>query len=162
MDPHLTKTILASKVPDKLYDDALSEPAKETGGLLTDTVKTVRLFALPLHALGNLHDRLKHYLDIVISRVPEQRQIPAPAHIAGPILESLKYIEEDYPLKEQYLNLLSRSIDSERQNEIHPSFVKIIDQLSRDEVLLLDACGCRDLIVKDVHQAQPGEIEKFT
>jgi hypothetical protein len=46
-------------------------------------------------------------------------------------------MEDDNPLTELYLNLLERAIDKERQDEAHPAFVKIIEQMSPDEAMVV-------------------------
>ena len=73
------------------------------------------------------------------SQIPysKERHIEAPASIAGPIIEKLKYLEEDNYLTDLYLNLLSRAIDKERVNEAHPAFLLVIEQISPDEALIL-------------------------
>ncbi len=49
-----------------------------------------------------------------------------------------------------YEELLARSIDSERRNEAHPSFIHIISQLSRDESVLLYELKSRPFSIVDV------------
>ena len=73
----------------------------------------------------------------VTADVPEDRQQAAPSHIAGPALQNLVFLDEDSPLAELYLELLKRAIDKERSNEAHPAFIKIIEQLSPEEAVLL-------------------------
>ena len=46
-------------------------------------------------------------------------------------------MDDGNPLTELYLNLLARAIDKERCNEAHPAFVKIIEQLSPDEAMVM-------------------------
>ena len=43
-------------------------------------------------------DRFTRFLDRVIRIVPEERHTVAPSHIAGPVFERLRYIEEDNEL----------------------------------------------------------------
>ena len=126
-----------SKLANKLYDDLLSSATAELGETLKEIVAGLRLFNAPLMLAAAWHKRLKTYCDEVISRVPEARRVEAPPEIAGNILQSLTFLPEDNPLKELYLNLLARAIDRERQNEAHPAFVRIIDQLSPEEAMLL-------------------------
>jgi hypothetical protein len=136
--------ILDSKTTQKVYEDGLSAPVQEAGGLLTDVVKTARLFAAPFQVAAAYQDRFRRYLDRVVRRVPEDRQIPAPSQIAGPIFDELRYCEEGDVIAEMYLNLLTKAIDKERTDEAHPAFVKIIGFLSPDEVLMLHLLGKKD------------------
>src|SRR5208337_3598331 len=70
-------------------------------------------------------------------KVPEDRQQEAAPSIAIPILMDLRFMEDDNPLTELYLNLLARAIDKERCNEAHPAFAKIIGQMSPDEAMVM-------------------------
>lgn len=135
--------ILDSKTAQKAYDDALSEAMSETGSALTDVVKTARLFTAPFQLAAGYQDRFRTWIDRVVRKVPEDRRVPAPARIAGPIFEELRYLDEGDSIAEMYLNLLSKAIDKERLNEAHPAFVKIIGQLSPDEALILHLLGQR-------------------
>jgi hypothetical protein len=126
-----------SKVVNKLYDDALSEPIKESGKFLTDAAKTFRLFLAPLQLIAVAQDRLAAFCERVRQRVPKDRQVEAAPSVAIPILLSLRHMEDDNPLTELFLNLLARAIDKERIGEAHPAFVRIIEQLSPDEGVLL-------------------------
>lgn len=129
--------VLGQETVKKVYEDGLSEPTKEVGKVLTDVVKTARLFLVPLQFAAAYQDRLAKYLETVRNAVPEDRQIDAPPSLAGPIIEKLKYIEDENYLKNLYLNLLKRAIDKDRINEAHPAFVTLIEQLSPDEALIL-------------------------
>jgi len=122
---------------DKFYEDLLADPLTEISTAATDVIKTARLFTAPFQILGAFQDRFARLLDRVVRQVPEENQMIAPSHIAGPIFERLKYLEEDNVLTELYLNLLARAIDRERIDEAHPSFVNIIGLLSPDEALVL-------------------------
>lgn len=126
-----------SRVVNKAYDDALSDPMKETGKLLTDATKAFRLFLAPFQLLAVAQDRLAAFCERVRKQVPDERQQEAPPSIAIPVLLSLRYMEDENPLTELFLNLLARAIDKERCGEAHPAFVRIIEQLSPDEAVIL-------------------------
>jgi len=126
-----------SKVITKAYDDALHEPMREGGKFLLDAAKAFRLFLAPTQLLAVVQDRLAAFCERVRQRVPENQQVEAAQSIAIPILLSLKYMEDDNLLTELFLNLLTRAIDKERVSEAHPAFVRIIEQLSPDEAVLL-------------------------
>ncbi len=129
--------ILDSETVQKIYEDGLSKPIKQIGALGEDFIKALRLFTAPIQLLASYQDRLRGYLDDVRNRVPQEKQTEAPAHVAGPVLLNLRFIEEDNILKELYLNLLAAAIDKDRQQRAHPGFIKIIEQLSPEEALIL-------------------------
>lgn len=77
--------------------------------------------------------------------LPEEQRVEAKPSIAGPVLRSLKWIEEGNVLADLYVELLKRAVDKDRMSEAHPAFVGIIDQLSPEEarflLILRDADG---------------------
>lgn len=129
--------ILGQDTVKKIYEDAASQPVQETSKAVTDLVKAARLFTAPIQLLAAYQDRLSKYFDKVRGAVREENQIEAPPSISGPIIERLKYLEDENYLTDLYLNLLSRAIDKERVKEAHPAFYHIIDQLSADEAMIL-------------------------
>lgn len=69
--------------------------------------------------------------------MPEDRQVPASPSIAGPALRTMLFLEEDNPLAEMFVNLLSKAIDRDAKQRVHPGFVKVLEHLSPDEAVLL-------------------------
>jgi hypothetical protein len=63
--------------------------------------------------------------------------VAPPPQILGPVLESIRYEPEGTPIGEMFSELLSRSMDEERQGEARPSYPILIRQLSSDEAKLL-------------------------
>lgn len=137
MDIEKMSNLLGADLAKKVYEDGASEGIKELGKVATDLIKTLRLFTAPIQLAAAYQDRLAKHLDKVRNNVKAENQIEAPSSIAGPILERLKYLEDDNYLTDLYLNLLTRAIDKERINEAHPAFFNIIEQLSPDEALIL-------------------------
>lgn len=133
--------ILGADTVKKIYEDGLSESVQETGKISADFVKSARLFTAPFQFLGVYQDRLTKYLNKIRESVPEERQIEAPTSLSGPIMDRLKYLEENNYLTDLYISLLQRAIDKDRINEAHPAFFHIIEQLSPDEALLLFKIG---------------------
>jgi hypothetical protein len=117
---------------------------KVGGKILTDTVKAFRLFTTPIQLLALAQDRLANFCERVRARVPEEQQQEASPSIALPILMDLRFMEDTNPLTELYLNLLARAIDRERCGEAHPAFVKIIEQMSPDEAVVMSHFRGRD------------------
>ncbi len=117
---------------------------RESGKALTDLVKAFRLFLAPIQLLTVAQDRLANFCERVRAKVPEEQQQEASPSIALPILMDLRFMEDDNPLTELYLNLLARAIDRERCGEAHPAFVKIIEQMSPDEAVVMSHFRGRD------------------
>jgi hypothetical protein len=137
VDIEKLSNILGADTVKKIYDDGVSQPVRETGKIATDFIKAARLFTAPIQLLASYQDRLTAHFERVRKSVKEENQIEAPASISGPIIDRLKYLEDNNYLTDLYINLLSRAIDKERINEAHPAFYHIIDQLAPDEAMLL-------------------------
>jgi hypothetical protein len=131
---------IAKQVPVRdVYEDGLSKPTKQTGELLTDIVKTLRLALFPVQALSALQDRYSKFIDRSIRQVPEQQRTPPAPQILGPVMEAIRYEPADTPIDEMFSELLSRAMDNERVNEAHPAYPFLIRQLSSDEARILAA-----------------------
>jgi hypothetical protein len=148
MTPDEISKMLGAETIKKIYEDGLSKPTSELSGLITDFIKTIRLFAAPLQLTASIQDRIQRYLKEVTERVPKEKQIPAEGSFAGPIMERLVYIEDTNYLKNYYLNLLENAINSDRVNLAHPAFPNVIHQLSPDEIQILETLKKEDVITK--------------
>lgn len=126
-----------SKLLNKVYDDALSPLMHQLGEISEDVAKAGRLVFLPLRMLAANFDRIAKWIEDIAKDVPDERRQEAPPSITGPVLRKLLETEDENPLVQLYLELLKRAIDKERCDEAHPAFVKIIEQLSPDEALML-------------------------
>lgn len=120
-----------------IYKDIAQPAAKQVGGALESTAKVARLLLAPIEFLAAQGERWQRYLQRVAEKVPEERRIEAHPQIVGPVVEDLRYVDEQSIIAELFVNLLARGIDSERVNEAHPAFVKIISQLSSDEAKMI-------------------------
>jgi hypothetical protein len=47
------------------------------------------------------------------------------------------FLEEDNPLADMFVRLLSKAIDKDTKRSVHPGFVKALEHLSPDEAVLL-------------------------
>jgi len=140
---------LNSKVVEKAYDDVASKPAKQVGRILEDLSKTARLALIPIQITAAIQDKFDKTIERVLKRVPPDQHIPPQIQIVGPIFENLKYMDDNSILYELFEELLARSIDSERIEEAHPSFIHIISQLSRDEAIILVELKKNDFDIVD-------------
>jgi len=135
--PEILGKLIPKETIGKLYDDAVSGPAKEVSKLGVDAVKTARLVLLPLQAAAAFQDRLEAMFARIQQRIPEERQIQAPPELVGPTLERMRYLDDKSELWRMYEEAITKSVDSETAGVIHPSFSHIISQLSRDEAWML-------------------------
>jgi hypothetical protein len=127
-------TELAKQIPIK---DALAAPARQTGQILEDIVKTIQLALVPFQVAGALQDRLRGFIDRSVRKVPAADRVSPAPQILGPIIEGIRYEPEGTPIDEMFANLLASSMNSARVGEAHPAFPTIIRQLSSDEARIL-------------------------
>jgi Abortive infection alpha len=131
---------LARQIPIKaVYQDVVAPAATQAGQLAADIVKTIQLALAPFQFLGAYQDRLRNFISTSVGRVPEPRRVSPAAQILGPIVEGVRYEPEGTPIDAMFSELLSRSMDSERVDEAHPSYPLIIKQLSSDEAKILSS-----------------------
>lgn len=142
---------IAGQLPVKeAYSDALSPSMKQFGQLIEDMAKTVRLALYPIQVAAAYQDKFAGFLKRSISNVSEEERIPPPKQILGPVLEGIKYEEEEGILWEMFSNLLSNSMDKRGAKLAHPAFPSLIKQLAPDEAKLLRTIS-----------GQPGQTAKI-
>jgi hypothetical protein len=121
----------------EIYKDVAQPAAKQVGGALESTAKVARLLLAPIEYLAAQSERWQRYLKRIAEQVPEERRIEAHPQVAGPVLEGLRYVDENNVIADLFVNLLARAIDQDRVREAHPAFANIISQLSSDEAQII-------------------------
>lgn len=84
-----------------------------------------------------LCDWLQASLTFRMAGTPPDQVTSPPGHVAGPLLLHLRFLQSEEILRELFAGLLSCAMDSQRQREVHPAFVSVLQQLSPDEAMLL-------------------------
>ena len=92
------------------------------------------------HALEEYRRKLEDKVDAI----PRDKQIEPPLQIAAQALEDSKYCIESEELRKLFANLISRAMHSDYSGMIHPSFSKIVQQLSPFDAQML-------VIMRDYH-----------
>jgi len=131
----------------RAYDDVASPAAKEIGGTLGAAVH-VALSPANL-IIRSLQEAVDYAEERVKERFARWRTAtesiqPPPPEIAAPAIQALRFANQDDALREMYLNLLARSMDSSSVHSTHPAFADIIRQVSASEARALSAlakCG---------------------
>jgi hypothetical protein len=122
---------------EQIYKDLAQPSVRQVGQAAESVVKVARFVIAPVEYVAAQHSRWQRYLERIANKVPEDRRVEAHAQLAGPVLDSLRYVQEDGLIAEMFVNLLARAVDKERVHEAHPAFTHIINQLSPDEGLIL-------------------------
>jgi hypothetical protein len=145
----VARKILESKVGEKAYDDLASPGFRELGKVGADVAKTARLLLAPLQIAATFQDRFERFLHELNQRVPEERRIEVVPEIAGPALESMRYLNEESALWSIFKEILFKASDKDSVVLVHPAFVQIVRQLTRDEAYMLYKLNSTDFKVVD-------------
>ena len=124
-----------------IYEDAIQPAAKQIGKGLETIAKAMQVALEPLAGLVWGYDRFKEQFLIPVAEklrnVPPDRITTPSFHVAGPIVEALRFTGHEESLRELYANLLATSLDAETTKNAHPSFVDIIKNMSPDEARII-------------------------
>lgn len=91
-----------------------------------------------------LENNLETYRERLKDIPPEKITI-APPEVAMPILEKLTYVTNE-ELRSLYIELLTKASITDLNNQAHPSFVNIINNLSPDEVKFIEYLIPKEII----------------
>lgn len=120
-------------VPD-IYSDGLKPATKESGKVLAIIPQTVNAMLLPLRKWNiereyNFKETEK-LLAQKLENVSPEKIVTPKSYVAVPAIQSISYSMDSEELRNLYANLLAKSMISDTQDSVHPSFVEIIKQMS--------------------------------
>lgn len=120
-----------TRLAPELYKDLVKPAAQEVGVVAGRSAKAL---LSPVRAFLWSWERIEQLVVDGVNRrfekIPEeQRKTPDP-EIAVPLIQALTYTAQNETLREMYLNLLSNSMDTAMDKNVHPSFVDLIKQMS--------------------------------
>ena len=97
-----------------------------------------------------------------ISKIPKEKKLEPDIQVTAQALENSKYCVESEELRNMFINLISKSMNSDFKNEIHPSFAEIIKQMrSTDAQIFKSLSSCRSFpLVYYIHRDHDGN--KYT
>lgn len=124
----------ALKTAPTFYEDALKPTVQGTGKILALIPQTIDAALLPLrqwniereYKFAETKKLLEHKLENVN---PEKIVTPEP-YVAVPAIQAISYSMNSEELRNLYANLLAKAMNSDTKDEIHPSFIEIIKQMS--------------------------------
>lgn len=119
----------------EIYKDALSPIAKQAGITLGEVTK---LILSPIYEPTKyLNIRIENWFKRIEKEVPQENRIEAAANITIPTLQNLALNQDESLLGEMFYSILKCSIDKTKQKFLSPAFPKILEQLTRDEAVML-------------------------
>jgi len=72
----------------------------------------------------------KKLLEEKLANTSIDKIITPPSYIAVPVLQSISYCMDDFQLRDMYADLLAHAMNSDTVDNVHPTFVEIIKQMS--------------------------------
>ncbi len=132
--------VLKKALPD-LAVKTLTPAAEELGKGLVTVAKVVNMALSPIEGFVWGYEQIRGFVETNVPKKlknvpPENIQTP-PAHIAVPIIDSLRHTGSLKELRELFASLLATSMNSETAKYAHPAFVEVVRQLSVDEALII-------------------------
>lgn len=122
---------------NEIYRDALQPAVKEIGKGLEDIAKTANLILAPFTLCGVYGTRFRKWCGRLSNEVDEKNMREAQPNILLPTLAGLAINPDETLLGEMFFNILKSSIDKTKQKFLSPAFPKILEQLSKDEAVML-------------------------
>lgn len=136
-----------SKISDDLkmqiYQDSIQKPLQSVSKTFSDVWFLV--FGGISHIADKRQMKYSHSLDCYhqelfseIKKIPEDKLIEPNVQVTAQALENSKYCIESQELRKMFVNLISKSINSDYTTITHPSFAEIIKQMSPTDAKILE------------------------
>lgn len=123
----------------EIYKDAASPAVSEVGKVVGRSVKAL---LSPIRGLLWGWERIEEYVEESVQKrlekVPEERLKSPDPEIAVPLLQSLQYTAQNETLRELYISLLANSMDKDKMDVVHPSYVDIIKKMNSLDALVFE------------------------
>lgn len=127
-------------VPD-LYDDALKPATQESGKTLALVPRAINAALVPLRQwIAECEYKLAETEKLLakkLENVDPEKIVEPDAYVAVPAIQAISYSMNSEELRNLYANLLSKAMNSDTKDQVHPSFVEIIKQMSPTDALIL-------------------------
>lgn len=132
------------------YEDTLQPVCKELGKTFGTLGKTINVvlspFALSVWGFEKIKDYLVEQLEEKLKNVDESDIISPNPHVAGPLIEAMRFTGNNDKLREMFANLLANSMDKNTEENVHPAYVDIIKNITSDEARIMSYLGKKQRI----------------
>lgn len=116
------------------YEDALQPAVRELGKTIAKIPQAINAALIDVDcwvAEKNYKlDETKKLLEIKLENVDPSKIVPPEPYVAIPALQAISYCMDSEELKNMFANVLASAMNSDTKNDVHPSYVEIIKQLS--------------------------------
>lgn len=122
------------KTAPTLYEDALQPTVQEVGKFAARIPRAINaaFSGLDKWILNKEYavDETKKLLAQKLENVDPEKIVEPEPYVAVPAIQAISYSMDSEELRNLYANLLSKAMNSDTKDLVHPSFVEIIKQLS--------------------------------
>lgn len=126
-----------TEIVEKVYDDGAKPLVKETGVSLSLIPKAINAALVPLRKwIVEREYSLKEtekLLEKKLKNIDAKDIVEPEYYIAVPALQAISYSMNNEVLRNMYANLLANSMNVKTKENVHPSFVDIIKQMSPND-----------------------------
>ena len=147
-DSSVNVTLGIGEVIKEVKDTKTVEEVDKTSALVVRAIH-VALSPLEKWVLQKEYNlaETKRLLEEKLRNTPAENIITPPSYVAVPAMQSIAYCMDNIQLRDMYAELLAHAMNSETVDNVHPTFVEIIKQMSP-----FDAVVFKELITMYWHQ----------
>lgn len=128
------------KTAPTLYEDALQPTVQEVGKFAARIPRAINaaFSGLDKWILNKEYaiDETKKLLEKKLENVNPDKIVEPEAYVAVPAIQAISYSMNSEELRNLYANLLAKTMNSDTKNQVHPSFIETIKQLSPEDAML--------------------------
>ena len=126
---------IADQLPIKeAYNDLLHPAAAAVGQTISFPFRAVNLLLSPFQKWliqGEARmDEMSRLVSEELKNVPQEKLTEPDPYVAVPAMQAFSYSMDCDELKKMYAKLLAKAIHMDEKNDVHPSYVEIIKQMS--------------------------------
>lgn len=132
---------IGKKVASEVYSDLCKKSVTTTGDVVNLIPRAIKAALFPLEKYivekeYNLKE-LELKLQDKLKNIKEEEIVTPEANIAVPAIQYYAYSQNKEDIRNMYVNLLSKSMNKLIKNDVYPSYVEIIKQLTPDEAKII-------------------------
>jgi len=160
----------ALETTPELYDDLLKPSTQATGKILAIIPETVNAALVPLRTWIIQQEykfaEVEKLLVKNLETVSPEKIVTPETYVAVPAIQAISYSMDSDELRNLYANLLSKAMNIDTKDLVHPSFVEIIKQLSPIDVRIFENICAEIFPVIDMYATKypvkdPSQISSY-
>lgn len=123
-----------TEVIPAVYGDVAKPAMQQTGSFLARIPHAINAALAPIDRWIAKReysvDETKKLLEVKLRNIDPDKIVPPEPYVAVPAIQAISYSMDSKELREMYANLLAKAMNVDEKENVHPSFVEIIKQLS--------------------------------